>query len=170
MPLTPEIVLTIQDAKGKTSNMFLPVPIPGTTPVSSVLAAARNWAEAVQDAISGRITRVGVALVADLGGLGIPAEPEADSDVEEGARLAFRSAEGFPMSFRIPTFREELFLPRTTEVDRDDTVIDGIIDRVIDGIQFTALPGDGDLDPSTSHGEDITAYDYGRSAFVRERG
>lgn len=170
MPLTPEIVLTIQDAKGKQSTMTVPVPLPGNITIGSALGAARNWAEAIQDAISGKIVRAGIALIADLGGLGIPATPDINSDVEEGAILAFSSAEGFPMRFRIPTFKEELFLDNTTTVDRQDTVIDGIIDRVVDGIQFTALPGDGDVDPSTSHGEDIVTYEYGRSAFQKERG
>lgn len=170
MPITPELVLTIQDGKGKQTTMTVPIPVPGTVTASSILGAARNWAEAIQDAISGKIVRAGVALIADLSGLGIPASPDPDSDVEEGARFTFRSAEGFPMRFRIPTFKEELFVSGTAIVDTADTVVDGIIDRVIDGIQFTALPGDGDVDPSTSHGEDIVAFDSARSLFQRERG
>lgn len=167
MPVTPELFLTIQDGKGKKTNMTLPLPIPGTTSAANVFSAARNWAEAIQDAISGKIVRAGVALIADLGGLGIPAAPDPNSDVEEGALWSFLSADGFRTQFRIPTFKEELFVEGTTIVDMTDTVNDAIMDRVIDGIEYAVGQ---DLDPSTNHGEDITAFEYARSAFRRERG
>lgn len=167
MAITPQIVLTIKDGKGKSSNMLIPIPVPGTVTAANLFSAARNWAEAIQDAITGKITRAGVALTADLGGLGIPAQPNPDSDVEEGALWSFASAEGHEMKFRIPTFKEELFIPGTTIVDMADTVCDGIFDRVIDGIEYAIGQ---DLDPSTSHGEDITAFNFARSQFQRERG
>lgn len=169
MPITPNIVLTIQDGKGKKSTTFLPVPIPGATNFTDITSAVRNWAEAVNDAITGKIIRAGVSLTVDLAGLGIPANAAPDSDVEEGAVFQFLSADNFPVEFRIPTIREELFLTGTPTIDVSDTVIDGILDRVIDGIAYGALPGQ-DLDPSTTHGEDVVAFNYARSQFLKERG
>lgn len=164
MPLGT-LTLTIQDSGGESSTMKLNVFADVTATAEQLENVAQNWAEAIDDTIDGAVTEARFTINADISGLGIKAAPLPDSDVEEGA-LFIMGSTGGTTNFRIPTFKEALFVAGSHLVNVAALAVDAILDRVIDGIEYAI---GADLDPADSRGDDITRLISAQSQFKKER-
>jgi len=153
------IVVTIEDGKGVKSDML--INIPTSTTVANATAFIGDLLPAIDALISGRIVRAGLCYAIALPG-GLDPSANALSDVEEGAKFSFVSTAPFKTSFRIPTFNETLILSGTKQVDVTDTDVDALVDLIV--------TGDGTVAPVDGRDADITALNYAREMFVKDRG
>jgi hypothetical protein len=156
-----QVALSILDGKGKTSHMF--VNLPSATSVINWTLFASTWAAAIDAVIGGQITNIGVCYRFGLPG-GIKASPDADSDVEEGGRMSFRTANNWVTKFRIPTFLESKLLAGTKQMDLTDGDVDGVVDLMIDGEPV------GGAEPCDEREDDIETIEVARELFVKDRG
>lgn len=153
------VTVTIEDGKGKQSTLSINIP-PATT-TANAGGFINSVLPLIDAVIQGRIIRAGLCYGITLpGGLNAVASP--DSDVEEGAKFSFISAAPFKTAFRIPTFTESLILAGTKSVDIADTDVDALIDMIV--------TGNGSVAPVDSRDVDISALNYARELFVKDRG
>lgn len=158
------LVYSIQDAKGKTSNMKINFPV--NVDIGQLQSLAVDTATMVNNIIKGKIIDAGIGLAVDLSGATIRSAPDVNSDVEEGARFLWRSAVNAITGFRIPTFDEAKLLDGTKQVDLADTDVDAFVDRIIAG----KTTGVVNASPSDDRGEDIEALESARESFQSSRG
>jgi hypothetical protein len=156
-----QVALTIEDAKGKSSHMF--VNLPSATTVTNWALFVDAWALAIDAVTAGKITNLGVCYRVGLPG-GLKAIANAASDVEEGARLAFRTANNWVTKFRIPTFLESKLLAGTKQLDLTDGDVDAVVDMMIDGEAI------GGAEPCDEREDDVESIEVARELFVKDRG
>lgn len=159
-----QISYTVEDGKGETSVFF--VNIPSTFTLAQSLEAAQDIATLVNAVITGAIRSIGLCFNVTLPG-GLTTTPDADADVEEGARFQWLSTGNFRTRFRLPTFNEDLILAGTKQVDLTDTDVDALVDAIIGG---TPVTGSGTVTFVDSRDVDIIALDTAREAFGKDRG
>lgn len=153
------IVVTIEDGKGIKSDML--INIPTATTVANATTFINSLLALIDPLISGRIVRAGLCYAIALPG-GLTGTANALSDVEEGAKFSFISTAPFKTGFRIPTFNETLLLSGTKQVDITDTDVDAFVDMIV--------AGNGTVAPVDGRDADITALNYAREQFVKDRG
>jgi hypothetical protein len=157
------ITYTIVDGKGKKSSMQVTVKHPddNADPAASPIQYAASLAELLDPLITGRIAAINVTSRVALPGT-LKTMAELNSDVEEGAKFIFRTAGGFTLPMRVPTFDEALTLP------------DGTVDITVSVSDFSAmltqpeeLPANWVIDPCDSRGDSIAARTAAREDFRR---
>ena len=159
-------IYTIRDAKGETSVME--VKVPDNLTVVNLGIFAQQMANLVDNVITGAITRIGVALSFPLPGT-LKAAPLANSDVEEGARFGFRTTNGYPTGFRVPTFDEALIASGSKEVNTVDADVAALITAVVAGINLVPVGGTGTVGATDDRGEDIIALNFAKEQFLSSR-
>lgn len=158
------LVYTIQDAKGKKSTTT--INFPAAVDIGQVASFAGDTATMINNIITGKIIEAGVGLAISLSGATIRATPDANSDVEEGARFSWNSAIGAITGFRLPTFDEAKMVSGTRDVDLADTDVDTFVQRIIAG-KTTGLVN---ASPSDDRGSDIATLATARESFTSSRG
>jgi len=156
-----QVTVSVEDAKGKTSHMF--IGLPSATSVINWGLFAAAWATAVDAVMGGKITNLGVCYRVALPG-GLKATADATSDVEEGGRMSFRTENNWISGFRIPTFLESKLLAGTKEMDLTDGDVDAVVDLMIDGEAV------GGAAPCDQREDDIVSIETARELFVKDRG
>lgn len=165
MPV-PHVVLSysIQDAKGAVSTVG--INFPNAVDIGQVASFALDTGLMIDGLIKGKIISAQVALVIDMSQqAGLKTAPDADSDVEEGARFSWLTAAQSITGFRLPTFDEAFLIPGTREVDLADATVDTFHDRIIAG----KTTGIVNASPSDERGEDITILNAAQESFVSSR-
>lgn len=162
------ILLSIQDEKGVTSTTELNLEDSGLPLIQQAFAG--EIAKLVDGMTTGAITRVGATFNIPLPS-GIKTAPQANSDVEEGARFQFRTANGFYSGMRIPTFDESKIVTGTRAVDLTDSDVAAFVTAMTDGIDMTAAGFVGVTEePVDKRGEDLVALEFAREQFISSRG
>lgn len=157
------LVYTYLDAKGKSSVSKINFPI--NVDISELQGFATSTAQLIDPLIKGQITSIGIGLEVGLPGSGLKTSPNADSDVEEGARFNWLAASGANTEFRIPTFDEAKMVTGTPNVDLADTDVDAFVQRMLAG-HTTGLVN---ASPSDDRGSDITDIISARESFTSTR-
>ena len=167
--LAAGIVITVQDGKGKKSNMVINVP-PALPNIGRYMAIGRNWIDIVRGVTSGKVVYAGVTFGIELtaGALGDVADP--NSDVEEGAKFIGMTENGFTSSLRIPAFDEAKILAGTRQVDLTDGAVEDLVDAMIDGIDDDDTVLVNLQDVVDTRGEDIVSLVSALESFQRTRG
>lgn len=162
------VLYTIEDEKGISSTTE--VNVPGTASFDNAAVFAVEMAQLINALIRGAIRRVGLAFLVDISGAGLRAAPLADSDVEEGARFQFRTANGFYTGLRIPTFDEAKIVAASRDVDLADSDVAAFVTAMTTGINLIPAGGTGTLQPSDKREEDIVSLTEAKEQFVSSRG
>lgn len=127
-----ELTYSVQDAKGKVGSFN--IQLPDNTDIPTLQADfAPSTAVLVDDVIDGAIVGSSASIGVDLSGANIKNAPIQGADVEEGALFTFRSTEGAPTRFRIPTFDETFGMETGQTVDTSDTDVDALVQRILQG-------------------------------------
>lgn len=155
-------VYTVRDAKGATSTTkinFAPA-----ANIGMVTAWMESGAALFAAMIKGQIIDIGVGIGLQVAGL--PAAPDADSDVEEGARFSYNTAADFITSHRVPTFDESLIVAGTANVDTTTgNAVDDWVQHMIQGHTV----GVENIQPTDERGSDVTALVKAREAHQAQR-
>jgi hypothetical protein len=161
------ILYSITDEKTKVSTTE--VKLPGATTFADAEIFAGQMASLIDTLIEGAITRIGIVYQVDLPA-GIKASANANSDVEEGARFQFRTANGFFSGCRLATFGESRIVAGSKEVDTVDTDVAAFVTAMVTGIDLSGVGGSGVIQPSDARDEDLTALEFAREQFLSSRG
>lgn len=160
---TVGIFVTIQDAPG--SESIVKITLPSTSEIATAKTFARNTMVLIDALVKGKITSASIGIGVDISGLSLKTTADALSDVEEGARFIFASANGGSSTLRLPTFDETKMVSGTDLVDTTDTDVDDFVTQIVDG-QTISLQNQF---PSAADESDIIALTSARSAFQAER-
>jgi hypothetical protein len=154
-----QIGISIKDSKGLIGTTL--VNIPTATTAANGITFAQNLAALVDAVIGGQIVGLSLCYGVSLPG-GIKATPNANQDVEEGARFSFNTAANHKTSLRLPTFLETLILSGTKQVDLEDLDVDAFVDAMTAGL--------GGILPCDSRDEDVATVASAREQFLSDRG
>lgn len=111
---------------------------------------AAQYAEFLDDLIEGQIVAINISTSVPLP-VGLKSVPNLTSDVEEGATFLWRTANGYTVRQRIPTFSESFVLDGGI-VDRDTDEVSILFEMTVNPIE---LPADYLVSPCDSRGDDI---------------
>jgi hypothetical protein len=124
---------------------------------------AENWAyiisQYVDDVIDGQIYEIQICTVIELP-VGLKDGPENRCDVQRVASL-FHRANGYPVSTAVPTFRRDLFLPGTKDVDLDDSDVAALLDIILNGFVVDTDP----IHPTDNRGVAIDEFVRAKEVF-----
>ncbi len=163
------VIMTIQDNKGKTSTLEINL-VPTIATVAEVVNAAQSLALLIDPLINGRIVRVTVGVAVSIVGFVPLSDPASvTSDVEEGARFQFLTDTGFYTGFRIPTFREDLILPGTDQVNIADLGVAALIDAVTNQLSMVPGGGTGNVTIVDKRDVSISSLSSARESFQASR-
>jgi len=160
-----QVYFVMEDAKGDQSTVV--VDLPGATTPTNANAFRAAMQALIGDLTNGRMVNAGVRYDISDPLLGVGAA--LDSDVQEKAFFAFRSVGGFLKTLTVPTILESLFVPGTKLLDQSDADVGAFITAMTDGIDVSGFGGTGTVQPSTSHGEDLTDVEEAREAWGKYR-
>lgn len=155
---------TIEDAKGLTSTVEVNFDQAAT--FDNARRAAQRVGQLINAITRGAIRKINIAYNVPLP-TGLRAEPEANSDVEEGARFQFRTENGFYSGMRLPTFNEALLVANSTEVDVTIEAVRNFVEALRDSVNL--------VDPVAvipcvdKRGEDLVALTFAREQFQSSR-
>ncbi len=161
--MTWTLQFTLVDAKNETSTTE--VNIPEQLLFDTVEATGQAFAALIDQLTTGAVTRITALHTIDLPG-GLTPLPDGASDVEEGARFQFKTANGFYTALRLPTFDEGRIVTGTKEVDQVDADVAAFIQAMVDGVSVAAGPT---VQPCDKRGEDIAQLTFAREQFVSSR-
>lgn len=159
--------LVIADADGDKSVM--PIDFSGAFTGDIVGLAENAWA-LVNPLVNGQLVGASVTLEADISGF-VNAAAAAISDVQEKAEFVFGTiGNEFLKRISIPTFIETLFTGSGAgkTVDVTNTDVAAFITAIENGID----DGGGtpvEINPTTSHGEDLFGFVSAKQAWGKER-
>jgi len=159
--------LVIEDADGDKSNIAIDFSGGFTGDIDGLIENA--WA-IINPLVNGRLAGASVTLEADISGL-VNAAAAAISDVQEKAEFIFRDiTTNFRKTITLPTFIETFFTSSGAgkEVDLTQSEVTAFVTMMTDGVD----DGGGtpvEINPTTSHGEDLTALTAARQAWGKRR-
>jgi len=159
---TVGIFITIKDAPG--SESIVKITLPSNSEIANAKVFARNTMTLIDALVKGKIVSASLGLGIDLPS-GLKSAADVLSDVEEGARFIFGSANGGSTSMRLPTFDEAKMVSATDLVDTTDTDVAAFVTQIVDGQTISAQAEH----PSAADESDIVALTSARSAFQSER-
>jgi hypothetical protein len=155
MAIPVALTISIEDGKGETGSFSLYLPS-GTT-----LAGVETYWAGIDSLIATIVRGGNIKASVTFPLTPLVSGPLGSSDVQEAAYAAFRSAEGFIKSIRIPTIFEDLFLAGSKLVDIANVDVAAFITAITTGI--------GGISPVTSHDEDLLSLDVFREAWGKYR-
>jgi hypothetical protein len=158
MALPVKLQYTIRDGKGLVSRTL--IHLPSATTLANATTYAQAFASAMDDVISGKVESIDICVGVALPG-GLKSDPDADSDIEEGAKFIYEDAVGRIYSQRLPTFLESLILPGTRQVDNTSVDVQAVTDLIV--------TGNGTQGAVTLADTDITAMISDKEQFVKNR-
>lgn len=159
MPIS--VFYRVQDAKGDTSTIT--IPIPDGTLITNVAGYVTAMSSILEDLINGTLVEAGFAVT-------VPVTPWAlaapISDVQERARFVFRGINGFLKSISLPSVIESIFSPGSREVNRADPAVAAFVTAIVDGITVSGA----DIEAVDIRGDDLTNLVQATEAWGRMRG
>jgi hypothetical protein len=156
------VLYTIKDAKNADSSTEIAVP--DTFSLLQITGFATQMAALINATIKGQITRIGIVLSVTLPA-GLRTEPDADSDVEEGARFQFNSVGGFKTGFRLATFDEAFIPSNTRSVDTTATEVAALIAAMNNGLVVSGAT----VIPCDKRGADVIGLSAAKEQFQSSR-
>lgn len=159
-----EIFFTIQDAKGDKSRMTIPAVI---DTLDDAQYAIEEMGALIDPLVNGGFVSAGVTLIGDVSGLGT--SPAAVSDVQEGARFVFQTADPYYKSLRLPTFDEAYLIAGSPDVDTTDADVSAFVTMMTTGINLTAAGGTGSVAPSDYRFEDLVGLTSAKEDWGKNR-
>ena len=157
---TYDIVLTIEDEKGKSSDTT--VNLPTTFTLANYTEFAVALAEAVNGVIGGVIRQAMIFLNIDVSGVGNNPAPLAGTDVEEKGFLQFATNEGTFVNLNVPAFNEGLTVAGSDDIDLNDVAVQALTDAMLSGISVTG----GTIIPCDIDENDLTSVVIAREAYA----
>lgn len=157
----------VQDADGDKS--IIPIDFSGgfTGDIDGLIE--NGWA-ILNPLLNGSLVGASVTIEADISSL-TNAAASAIADVQEGAKFLFRSLIGnFPKTITLPTFIETFFTSAGAgkEVDMTNASVIAFVSMIEDGWD----DGGGtpvEINPTTSHGEDIGSLEKATQSWGKSR-
>lgn len=146
--------LVIADGNGEKS--VVPIDFSGGF-TGDILGLLENAWAIVNPLVTGTLVGANVTLEADISGF-VNAAASALSDVQEKATFVFKSVDGFLKSISLPTFDETKFVNSGAgdTCDLTNTDVAAFVAMMTDGVDDGAgTPVE--INPTTSHGEDLSA-------------
>lgn len=160
MPVPYSITLSISDAKGDQS--LVTIPVSSSETVVNVIDFAEAIIPLIQPLVTGALRAAEVSIPVAF--TPWPAVASV-ADVQEKARFAFRTANGFLKHLSLPTFLESLFTPGSRDVDLADTNVAAFVTAMVDGLSVNATT----VEPTDTRDEDITELEAASEAWGRAR-
>lgn len=157
--------ITVRDAKGATSviSAYLKTPDSIDDPNNDPAQYAADYALAIDNMINGQVVSISLAQVVALP-VGLKSSPLSDSDVEESAKLVWRTDNNTTVRQLIPSITEDLFAAH---------LLNTSLTPVSDFIELVThpedLPADWNVAPCSNRGEDIETLDSGKKNFTSSR-
>lgn len=157
--------ITVRDAKNQTATIGLYLSAPdviseGADDPAEFLQALASM---VDDYLDGQIVGIAASRIITLPE-GLKAAPIPVSDVEQGARAAFRTDNGVAVQTTFPTWSEDYIL-QTGDVD----ITTGVADILLMFTNPIELPGNWTVQPASGRGELIATYGAFEEKFKRSR-
>lgn len=154
------VVFTVSDAKGDQSTFS--VPIPTGTALADVAGFAQALAALIQPMCNGALRDLHFSIPVTF----TPWSAAASiSDIQEKARFAFRTANGFLKHLSLPCALESIFAAGSRDVDIADTDVAAFITAMTDGITVNTH----DIEPCDVRGEDLTELEAASEAWGKAR-
>jgi hypothetical protein len=164
--MTSSINFVIEDADGDKS--IVPIDFVGafTGDIDGLIST--GWA-LLNPLVNGHLAGASVTLEADITGL-VNSAAAAISDVQEKAEFVFNSLGGYLKRITLPTFVETLLTSSGAGklVDVTNTDVAAFITAIESGFDDGAVTP-VEINPTTSHGEDITGLKTARQAWGKNR-
>ena len=154
--------VTIRDAPG--SESIVRWHMPNNTEIGTFQTFIQHTVTLIDAIVKGKVMNVSIGIGVDLPG-GLKSAPDANSDVEEGARFIFNALNGGSFRVRLPTFDEAKFSSGTDLVNTADTDVAAFVTQMVTGETITLQ----DQHPSAADESDLVSLESARSAFTRER-
>lgn len=165
MAIATTITMTVRDAKTALSTVSFYVPV--ATEEADVDEYAQSAATYVDALIGGQIIKVQVTRQVDISGLGLQAQPNANTDVEEGAKFIFGTAlPGVTREIRLPTINEVIFTPGSQVVDLTNADVISFVDHMVDPYTATST---NTVSGSDYREDDLTQLLSAREDFTKTR-
>lgn len=165
MPVTTITYSMVGEDTDKSSNFK--VNIASSVSIANAIIWAQDFAKKVNAATDGAI--VGISMSTDVSlPAGIRSTPTDGSRAERKGQLLFRSTNGYPTGFAIPTILEALVLDGTHKLDVEDDLLSAITTAIITGIDLTAatpVAGTGTVRAVETHADTIAALRSGKEIF-----
>lgn len=154
------VVFTISDAKGDQSTFS--IPIPSSVLIDDIADFAQALADLIEPLCNGALRDLHFTIP-------VPFTPWAAaasiSDIQEKARFAFRTVNGFLKHVSIPTAVESIFAAGSRDVDLADTDVAAFVTAMVDGITVNTH----DVEPCDVRDEDLTELESATEAWGKAR-
>lgn len=152
-PLVIELFVNFEDESGDTAtrSWYLDA---GTSLADAALVVPA-LVSLIEPLIVGGITGAGFTVSVDIAGLGVGVAG-ALSDIEEAARFAYRTVNGFIWRKTIPTLDEGKVIAGSDNIDLTDSDVLAFNAAMTDGIDVSGAGGSGTIQFVDSRAEDLT--------------
>jgi len=160
------VSMVIADADGDKS--VVDIDFSGAFTGDVVGLASNVWA-ILNPLVNGQLVGASVTLEADITDF-VNAAPAAIADVQEKAEFVFKSLDGFLKRITLPTFIETLFTSSGAGkvVDTTQTDVAAFITMMEGGVDDGGVTP-VEINPTTSHFEDLTGLVSARQAWGKNR-
>lgn len=155
------VVYTVSDAKGDQSTFSIPVP--DGTSLTDLLDFAQDMTALLQPLINGALRDVHFVIPVSF--VSWPAASSL-SDIQEKARFAFRTVNGFLKHLSLPAVVESIFAPGSRSVDLSDTDVAAFVTAMVDGITAAST---NVIEPCDVRDEDLTELEAATEAWGKAR-
>lgn len=161
MALSPVIIFTFRDRKGKTATTE--VKIPTGLDLQNMIEFAQDLASLIDPITNGVIIGVSIGISVDTSSLALTSAAGSTADVEEKGSFQFATALPSYTTVNIPCISDTDVVDFSDEIDTSDTDIAAFITAMVSGI--TTTTGSVLVAPTDSREEDVTALVYARERF-----
>lgn len=135
--------------------------------VANAIIWAQEFAKILDAITDGALTNISMSLDVSLPA-GIRTEPLDGSRASAGAYFGFRTAAGYPTSFRVPTRLEAIVIDGTRLIDVDDDDVIAVIEAVTAGINLTGatpVAGTGTVGAVDTHADHLAVLKIAKEQF-----
>lgn len=125
--------------------------------VSNAIIWAQEYAKLLNAITDGAITNISMSLDVSLP-VGIRSAPVDGARASAGAYFGFRTTNGYPTSFRVPTRDEAIVLDGSNLLDDDNLDVIAVIEAVTAGINLTGatpVAGTGTVGAVDTHADTL---------------
>lgn len=145
------LTFTIQDEKGDTS--VIDIPVPGATPLTDIPYLLQAYADLLNPIVQGGLVQAAAKVVGTVSGWNTTAA--AGSDVQEKASFLIRTAGGFLKRLGIPTILESIFNTGSKDVDLGHTDVAALVTALETGIDISGAGGSGTISACDYREDDL---------------
>ncbi len=161
MAISPKIIFSIKDNKGKVSTTEVKIPT-GIT-LSNMIEFAGDMAVLIDAITTGVIVGVSIGISVDTSALGLTGAAGSTADVEEKGRFQFQTAGGFYTYVNVPCWSDTDVVAGSDAIDQADVDVAAFIAAMVSGLTLIDLSV---VQPTDAREDDITVLS---SAFERFR-